>query len=446
MVSPGGSELPPAESLWMRRAGGPQILIALGLTNLVAYAMRNALFTVYPDLRDLFGLQDAKLGLLTTVFLIPHAIATLPFGWAGDRYDRRRVIALGMLLASVAGAAGALAQTTTQLAISRALVGFGTAAVVPVANSILGQLYEGPRKASRMAIFNLGLLFGGMAGFGVGLAAGFPAVVIVLAIPGLVLTVALLVLPVPAHPVRQDHVSLPRYLLELGGLFIVEGRQLLRIRTLRWLIVSTTFMAFAAGGFNAWLIDFLEREKHMAEGSATTLLVVATFGAVAGIIVGGRLADRLRMRSVAGRLWTILAGMVFAVPCTIACLELQAVQHVDAAGIGHGISPLYYLAATANFFFFSWYHAPMAATVDDLAPRDKVVAAQGLVIFTMHLFGTASSSYVVGIISDHSSLYTAMWVPAAALVVAALAMLVATPSFAGDHLRAHSGGALRASL
>ena len=90
-----------------RRANS--ILGVLALTNLVGYAARNGLFTVYPDLRDRFGLQDAKLGLLTTAFIVPHALATLPFGWGGDRYDRRRVIALGMLLASLAGAAGALA-------------------------------------------------------------------------------------------------------------------------------------------------------------------------------------------------------------------------------------------------------------------------------------------------------------------------------------------------
>jgi MFS family permease len=383
--------------------------------------MRNSLFAVYPDLRDAFGLRDAKLGLLTTVFLIPHAIATLPFGWAGDRYDRRRVIALGMLLASVAGAAGALAQNTTQLAVSRALLGFGTAAVVPVANSILGQLYEGPRKASRMALFNLGLLFGGVAGFGVGAIAGFPAVVVVLAVPGIVVSLMLLALPIPAHPSPHDKESLALYLLHLGKMFFVESKQLLRIRTLRWLMLSTTAMAFASGGFVAWLLDYLERDKFMTEASATTLLMVTMVGAVAGILVGGRLSDRLRNRFVAGRLWTIVIGMALAVPCTIACLELQAVDSFDARAfgvdgvtfqVGYGVNPLYYVAGTLNFFFFSWYHAPMAASVDDLAPRDKVVAAQSLVIFTMHLFGTASASYVVGLVSDHSSLYQAMWVPA----------------------------------
>ena len=50
----------------------------------------------------------------------------------------------------------------------------------------------------------------------------------------------------------------------------------------------------------------------------------------------------------------------------------------------------------ATLFFISWYHAPMAATVDDLAPPRLAVAAQGLVIFTMHILGTAPSSWIVG--------------------------------------------------
>src|SRR5262245_20545859 len=100
---------PARDSLWMRRAGGPKILTVLALTNLIAYPIRNALFGVYPDLRARFGVTDEELGLLATVFLIPHALATLPFGWAGDRYERRRVIALGVIVASLAGALGALA-------------------------------------------------------------------------------------------------------------------------------------------------------------------------------------------------------------------------------------------------------------------------------------------------------------------------------------------------
>jgi predicted MFS family arabinose efflux permease len=418
-MSPWQTVSDPGESLRSleARRRAPTILGALALTNLVAYAMRNALFAVYPDLRARFGLDDAEIGLLATVFLIPHAIATLPFGWAGDRFDRRRVIAAGMILASIASALGGLASSAVTFSISRGFVGLGAAAIVPVANSILGQLYDGPAKASRLAIFNLGLLFGGAVGFLAGAWLGFPAVVYVLPIPGVVLAVLIVALPAPRHPGSRSSV---------GGSargFVGEARELLRIKTLRWLMVSTTTMAFAAGGYNAWLVDFLERDKGMSEKSATNLLVVTMAGAIAGIVTGGKLADRLRGRMPAGRLVVIALGMTLTVPCAIAAIELPAGPGLYAAGI-------------ATMFFSFWYHAPVAASVDDLAPPARVVAAQGLVIFTMHLVGTAPSSWVVGYISDHTSLYTAMWVPTGALVVAALAMAAAIPRFPADHARA----------
>jgi MFS family permease len=405
--------------------GSTRILTILALTNLVSYAARNALFAVYPDLHARFAIDDAEIGLLQTVFMIPHAAATLPFGWAGDRYDRRRVIALGMVLASIAGAAGALGHSYSGLALSRACVGLGTAAVVPVANSILSQIFEGPHKASRLSIFNLGLFVGGVVGFGSGVVLGFPLVVIALAAPGVVLAALIGCLPVPAHTEPPPDGPWWRYLAEFVTRFAGEAGGLLAIRTLRWVVLSTTAMAFAAGGYNAWLKEFLTREKHMTEAEATTMLVLALFAGLGGILVGGRVADRLRARLANGRLWIIVLGMTLTIPCAVLAIELPA-------------GPALYAAGVATMFFISWYHAPMAASVDDLAPPGKTVAAQGLVIFTMHMLGTAPASWVVGEVSERSSLALAMWVPTAALAVAALCMAIATTGFAADHVRAHA--------
>ena len=395
-----------------RRSGA--ILCVLATANFVAYAARTGLVTVYPDLRDKFGFRDAKLGLLMTAFIVPHAIATLVFGWAGDRFDRRRVIGVGLMIGSIAGACGALATSATTLILSRIVLGFGTAAVVPVANSILGQIYEGASKASRMALFNLGLLAGGVAGFAVGLEVGFPSVVVVLAIPGAIVSTIVALLPVPPHPgsaTKRAPLGL-RALLE-------SGRRVIRIRALRWLMVATTAMAFAAGGYAVWFIDFLERDKAMTKGAATMLVMAAFGGAVAGIVTGARFADRMRMRIATGRLWVIALGMVATVPCLVLCLQLAA---------GPGL----FVVGVATLFFMSWYHAPVAVSVDDLAPPAHAAAAQGMVIASMHLFGTAPSAWLLGVISDHYSLYTAMCVPMVAIAVAIFAIVQATRSFARD--------------
>lgn len=415
------------------RARKLEILAALSLANLVAYAVRNELLVVFPDLYARFGLDDAQFGKLQTVFMLPHAAATLPFGWAGDRYDRRLVIAVGIVLASVAGAAGALGHSYAGLAVSRACVGLGTAAVVPVANSILGEIFEGPLKASRMSLFNLGLFVGGVVGFAVGNALGFPLVVVVLAVPGLALAVWIVALPVPVHREPPPAIRWWRYLAQLVPPFIADARALLAIPTLRRVMLSATMMAFATGGYAAWLKEFLTRDKHMSNDEAVRLLVFTLFGGLAGILVGGRVADRLRRRWVSGRLWTIALGMALTIPCAALSIWLPS-------------GPALYAVGVATVFFMSWYHAPIAASVDDLAPPGKSVTAQGLVIFTMHMLGTAPASWVIGEISQRSTLHLAMWVPTAGLVIAAAAMMIATASFAADHARArgaHPAGASR---
>jgi predicted MFS family arabinose efflux permease len=412
------------------RVRGTQILVVLAVINLVSYAARNALFAVYPDLTARYGIDDAEIGLLGTVFMLPHAAATLGFGWAGDRFDRRRVIAVGMVIASIAGAIGAIGASYLGLAISRAAVGFGTAAVVPVANSILGQIFDGPHKASRLAVFNLGLFVGGVVGFGVGTALGFPLVVIALALPGVVLAAVVMTLTVPAHPAPsgespQARAPGPMQLGMAVRLFVSDVGELLRIRTLRWVIVSTSVMAFAAGGFGSWLQEFLVREKGMSKESATSLLVLALVGGLSGILAGARISDRLSTRVASGRMWTIVIGMVLTAPCAAAAILLPA-------------GPVLYVIGVATLFFISWYHAPMAATVDDLAPPRLAVSAQALVIFTMHMVGTAPSSWVVGLISREWSIESALWTPAVALLVAAAAMAVATSSYATDRAKARS--------
>lgn len=434
-----------ATSVISLRRRAAVVLGVLTAANFLGYAARNALFQTYGDLRGQLHLDNESIGLLATVFMAAQAAATIPAGWAGDRFDRRHVIAAGVLLASIAGLLGPLAGSYPALLVSRAFVGLGFAAIVPVSNSILGELFEGDVKASRIAIFNLGLFIGGAAGFAGGSSAGYPWILYGCALPGFLLTLGIWNLPIAprralAPAASGNRTAAPSASASLTNLSVAAAglraklrlalaqlREVLRPRTLRLLMVSTTSMAFAAGGFGAWFADFLRTDKHLTAGQANSVLVVSLVAGLAGVVTGGRLGDSWRRRTRAGRMWTIVVGMSCSVPSVVGCILLPA---------GPGLVAI----SMATMFFVSWYHAPMAATVDDLASPQRAAIAQAVVVFTMHLLGTSSSSWAVGALIDEVGAARAMFLPTGALALAAIAMAAAIPSFAADSARVRGQG------
>ncbi|HUQ07866.1 MAG TPA: MFS transporter [Kofleriaceae bacterium] len=393
------------------------VLSLFALANLLSYASRNVPFAVYDDLRAAYFVDDGQLGWLGTAFILPHALATLPVGWFGDRVDRRRLVALGLVIASVGSVLGAVAPTFELVLASRFLVGFGLAAIVPVANAIIGDSFGGAKKAFALAIFNLGLFLGGVAGFGVGAALGFPLGWIVIAAPAVVVAGALLAIELPPGPPPSESLSRSTTKLRRDAVII------LRIPTVRRLMAATTVMAFAAGGMQAWLLDFLQNEKHMSKGAATTLLGICMVGGLAGVVAGGRVADRLSRGRVWGRPGAIALGMALTVPCAAGCVFAPD-------------GPLLYAASMGTMFFISWYHGPMAASVDDVAPGPLAATAQAVVIAFMHLVGTAPSSRVIGELYEQWGRREAMMVATAAVAVAALLTARAFSTFGSDAARA----------
>ena len=394
------------------RRNGWYVVALLAVCNFLNYAQRNVLFSAYDDLRAQFHVSNATLGLLGSVYMGAHALATLPAGWLGDRADRRRLLALSIVLWSGGAGLAAMAGDVVTLGVGRALTGLATAVVVPVANSILSEVFPADRKASVLAIFNLGLFLGGVAGFALGSGVGHPAGVIALAVPGVAIALLVARLDVPPHARGGERTPGARELAR-------HLRALLAVRSLRWVMVSTTLMAFAAGGLLAWLKDFLQHHKHLSEARATSVLGAALVGGLAGVVTGGRVADILRRRRPHGRLLTISLGMAASVPCGLLCILAPS-------------TPVLVVGAITTMFFVSWYHGPMAASVDDLAPDGTAVTTQALVIFSMHLIGTAPASWVIGELKDAHGFTVAMLVPTAMIGLASLAMTRGFASFATD--------------
>lgn len=385
------------------RGYGWYVLGLLAALNFLNYATRNLVFPMNDDLRAAFGLSDRELGLLGTGFMAAHALLTVPLGWAADRMDRRRVLALGAAVWSAAGLAAMAAQGMGSLLAARMIAGAGTAACVPVANALLCDVFPPERKARTVSIFNLGLFVGGAAGYGIGAALGFPTGLLVVAAPGLALAVLVARLDVPP---RRDPAERAASFAE----FRRDAVTIARIPAMRWLLAGAVLMAFAAGGFLAWFGDFIGQSKHLDAGGKLALAGAAGLGGLGGVLTGGAVGDRLQRRYAWGRMGAVSIGFLASVPFGVAALLIDATVP-------------FLCAAFFTLYFITWYHGPLAAVVDDLVPAAEAATAQAGFIAIMHLVGTAPSSYVVGVLSDEVGLRWALLAPLGAVAAAGLVIM-----------------------
>lgn len=76
-------------------------------------------------LQQYFGFDSATAGLLATITLLTAAAGGLAFGVIADKIGRVRALSLTIIVYSVCSIGAATSQSIVQLAIWRALLGFG---------------------------------------------------------------------------------------------------------------------------------------------------------------------------------------------------------------------------------------------------------------------------------------------------------------------------------
>ena len=126
------------------RRAGLYAYYALGLLtclNLLDYLDRYIIAAVQSLVRRDFEISDARFGLFGTLFFLVY-LATAPiFGYLGDRFPRRGILALGAILWSAATVGSALASSYLWLLLARGVVGIGEASFGTISPAFLADLF-----------------------------------------------------------------------------------------------------------------------------------------------------------------------------------------------------------------------------------------------------------------------------------------------------------------
>ncbi|GAA1607424.1 DHA2 family efflux MFS transporter permease subunit [Kribbella hippodromi] len=118
------------------------VLIALCLAVLVLGLDTTVLNVALPTLAEDLDASTSQLQWMANSYNLVLAALLLPAGLLGDRYGRRKIIAIALTLFGAASLACALADSAGALIAARAFLGIGAAMIVPVALSLITVLFR----------------------------------------------------------------------------------------------------------------------------------------------------------------------------------------------------------------------------------------------------------------------------------------------------------------
>jgi MFS family permease len=396
-------------------------LAILSFINLFNYLDRFLVPALFESLKHSeLKLTDAELGSLMSGFLAVYTLAAPVFGALGDRRSRPRLIAFGVGFWSLATALSGFAGSFIGLLTARASVGIGEAAYATIAPSLLSDYFPAERRGRVMAIFFCAIPVGSALGYVVGglmnAHFGWRPAFFVAGIPGLALAVLCLWLRDPPRG-SQDAASPPgrgadaphaagagRRGYDLKGTYL----RLLRNRPYVFTVLGYAAYTFALGGLASWMPAFLERVRGMSTQDATVQFgeIVVITGFV-GTFAGGWLGDYCAKYS--RRAYLLVSAIATLIAAPFVWFALTAA------------SPTTYLVCMviAQLLMFL-STGPINASIVNLVLPDQRATAVALEVFAIHLLGDAISPYLIGAISDSSSLGQALKIVPAAVMVAAL--------------------------
>ena len=121
-----------------------------------------------PSIQRSLGASLGSLEWVLDAYILTFAVLMLTAAALGDRLGRRRVFIAGVVLFSVASAAGALAPNVGVLVAARAVQGVGGAVIMPLTLTLLGAAFPPDRRAAAVgtwsAISAIGVALGPIAG------------------------------------------------------------------------------------------------------------------------------------------------------------------------------------------------------------------------------------------------------------------------------------------
>lgn len=414
-VEPAASEpekpFPPINYAWY-------VVGVLMLIYVFSFVDRQILALLIEPIKKDFGISDFGMSLLMgPAFVVIFVFFGLFFGRLTDTKNRVLLIAIGLVLWSLATSAGSLTTGFMSLLIVRFFVGIGEAALAPAGYSIISDYFPPNRRATAISIFSMGIYLGSglaftlggvvyayFAQFGnyniplIGEIRPWQMVFLVVGLPGILFALILLTIREPA---RRDSKlgadgkikALP--IKEVIG-YLTKNRRALLLHNFGFGCI-----ALVTYGTGSWIASFFIRLHGWSPVQTGLVLGIITLVAgPLGIVAGGRLADYLASRGVKdANLRVPFYAILIASPIGL----LYPILNQATLGETFSKETLGILAVIAfipTSFLTSMPFGCAAAAIQQMMPNEMRGQASSLYLFINNLVGYGLGPTLVGLFTD----------------------------------------------
>jgi len=319
--------------------------------------------------------------LTLSLFMAGFALSPIAYGPLSDRYGRRPMLLLGLLLFTLGGFACAVSGTLNLLLLARFVQGAGAGSGMTLAMAMVRDLFVGKKAQGRLAVItvvtNIAPMIAPVLGAALLSHFGWRAIYRATGVCGgiLLLTVFFFLHETASNQHPQD-----------GSLLTGMTRAYRRVFSHRR---AMAYIVLNALGFS-WMFAYITGSPLIfidTFHTSTTLFAVLFACTGAGIVVGATLNGRLAQRGVqAKRL--LLGGVITAACCTTALVLLTLTRSMSL----WSFLPLLALT-TASFGMV----APSAAH-GALEPLGEAAGVGGGLLASMQMLFAAGTSSIVALL------------------------------------------------
>jgi MFS family permease len=282
--------------------------------------------------------NKADWGLVLGCFKWTYAILSPFGGYIADRFSRRLVIGMSLLVWSLVTWWTGQVTTLNELLTARALMGISEAFYIPAALALITDFHPGSTRSKAVGIHQAGIyvgqIIGGFAGYvaespDLGWRWAFSTCGVIGIIYAFPLLLALRGRPAGAKAAPTENSPFKA----LNGLLSNPNYLLL--------VLYFTLPAIAGWVVRDWMPEILREKFNLGQGKAgVSAILVVQIASLIGALVGGALADHWMRYTLRGRIFTSALGMMMFLPALFSVGNAStlaiAIAGLAVFGIGWG--------------------------------------------------------------------------------------------------------------